>query len=88
MTHEEKQTPGIMTALWWDKVLMLLYFNIFPNNAIFSSLKVGQGVNLITRGNPRSWNLPLAFQETEVFQKYQRNEILFFQGINFFKIFF
>lgn len=82
--HEEKQTPWIMTALWWDKVLMLLYFNIFPNNDIFSSLKVGQGVNLITCGNLRSWNLPLAFQGTEVFQKYQRNEILFFQGIKYF----
>lgn len=29
--------------------------------------------------------MPSAFQETEVFQKCQRNEILFFQGIKFFK---
>lgn len=28
--------------------------------------------------------MPLASQETEVSQKCQRNEILFFQGINFF----
>lgn len=52
MMHEEKQTPWIMTALWRDKVFVLLYFNILPDNDIFSSLEVGQGVNLITH----SWN--------------------------------
>lgn len=62
MMHEEKQTPWIMTALWWDKLFMLLYFNIFPNHDIFSSLKAGQGVNLITHSwKPKELKAALGF---------------------------
>lgn len=48
MGDEEKLAQWITAALWWDNIVLQLYFNILLNNDILYSLKVGQWVNLIT----------------------------------------
>lgn len=84
MMHEEKQTPCVMTALWQDKVFVLLYFNIFPDNDIFSSLKVGQGVNLITHSwNPEELKPALGFSWNRDLSEIPEKWDSIFQGINF-----